>query len=272
MEGKKIELSIDESFTMFNQSCGRVKYFSCITDNLNTTVLPKEWSIKNASGLAYQIGDLPKNKEDYIINAYKHFMQRYLVRDCIESFALSLDNMFFCLLLIGKQIQAGQTLHCCLLDEEKAIFERFQKAGISSKEGKVQILEKKFNLKLNKDQHKVLSSLKDIRNCLAHTNGIVRATDGRKDKPDQRKFHWAVFSIFGVGIESGKKIEIEIGKTFDEAVNVCMKLENISRSYQIGKPVFFNSSETFEIAWSLQLVAQEYFKQINELLKKDVNK
>ncbi len=267
MDKKKLELRINKCFTLFDQSFNRVKYFSCITDNISAAVFPKEWEIQNASGLRYKIGEVPQDKEAYLIDGYKHFMQCYLVRDCIESFALSLDNMFFCLLLNGKQVRTDQTLHGCLSNDEKAALETFQKAGISSKEGKAQILKQRFRLELSKDHHKIVSSLKDIRNCLAHTNGIVRETDGKKSERGKREFHWTVFSVFAVGTQSGKRHKIKFNEPFGEEVNVCAQLENVCKSYEIGKPLFFTSGETYEIAWSLQLISQEYLRQINEQLK-----
>lgn len=264
----KLELRVEESFNLFAQSFNRVKYFSCIADNLNAENLPKAWVIQNPSGLSYKLDVPSKDKEEYLIDGYKHFMQRYLVRDCIESFALCLDNLFFMLLLHGKQAQSNQPLYNCLSEEEKNILKMFQNTGISSRDGKVQILKQRFKLELPKAHNKVISGLKDIRNCLSHNNGIVRNTDGKKDGNNKRQFHWTIFTVFAVGTKSGKRFEIKFDQPFEEEVNICGKIDlgNKSKSFTIGKSLFFNSVETYEIAWSLQLVAQEYLKIISESL------
>ncbi len=50
--------------------------------------------------------------------------------------------------------------------------------------GKIDKLDSKFSLKLPRVQKQLINSLKDIRNCLAHSNGVVRAMDGQRDEKD----------------------------------------------------------------------------------------
>ena len=261
MMNNKLELNVNECFRLLDESFNRVKYFSCITDNLSATVLPQTWQITNASGFIYDIPEISKNDVGNFVEGYKYFMQRYLVRDCIESFALCLDSLFFIFLLNGKRLHSNQVLYEALSTEEKAALKAFERNGISYK---VQELEKKFNLKLPEDHHKGLSSLKDIRHCLSHSNGIVRHIDGKEDKEGSRLFQWSVFSIFAVGIQSGKRFKIELHKAFEEEVNICAKLGNQSKSFKVGEHLSFTSSETYEIALSLHYVALEYLKQVGE--------
>lgn len=268
----KINLPINECFKLFKQSFNRIKYFSCIMDNLSATALPDTWEIKNESGIIYGIQEPDDKLKELLIHSCGHFMQRYLVRDSIESFASCLDKLFFILLLRGKKILSNQTFYNLLSDEEKKHFKKFEKVGLSGKEGKIQQLKSMFNLELPEEYNRIIVDLRDIRNCLAHSNGVVRNCDGKKDSKEKRKFHWATFSIFGIGVKSGKKFEIEFNKPFEEEANICGKLDlkDNFKSFKIGERLSFSSSETYEIAWSLQLVADKYLKEINTIILSQV--
>lgn len=260
----RLELPINKCFTTYDQSFNRVKYFSAITDNLTKDLFPDEWVINNPFGINYAMKDVPDNKKNELLQGYKHFMQCYLVRDCIESFAICLDKLFLVLLINGKRIKSDQTLLEALSDEEREKHKLFEKAGLSSQNGKVQQLKNLFALPLSKEHNQLVTSLKDIRNCFAHGNGFVRDIDGKPDGKTKRKFHWATFSVFGIGTKSGNKFDIEIGKPLEEESYICGKIElkDNSKSFRVGEQLSFSSKETYEIAWSLQLVAREYLNQI----------
>ena len=166
---------------------------------------------------------------------------------------------------IYLQLKLDQIIFESLSEDEKKLLKNFEKAGLSNEDGKVQLLKKRFNLILSKDYNIIVSSLKDIRNCFAHGNGFVRKKDGKKDG-EKRKFHWATFSIFGIGTTSGKKVEIEIGKRLEEEINICGKIDTKDhyKSFEVGEQLSFSSTETYEMAWSLKLVANEYIKQISQ--------
>ena len=155
MTNHKVELSINDCFKAFDISFNRLKYFSCITDNLNVESLPCAWSITNKSGMSYQITAPEEDNKEYLISGYKHFIQRYLVRDCIESFALCLDDLFLVLLLVGKTVPSTHTLLECLNEEERISLNKFRERGLSGRDGKIKILKDRFNLDLptqfNKD-------------------------------------------------------------------------------------------------------------------------
>lgn len=262
---KKIPLPIENCFKAYDQSFNRVQYFSVITDNLTTAVFPDKWVIKNKSGLDFAMKEVNDDKKEYMLDGYKHFIQSYLLRDCIESFAICLDKLFLFLLLNGKEIKLDQIIFESLSEDEKKLLKNFEKIGLYSKEGKLQILKSKFNLTLSEDYNIIISSLKGIRNCFAHGNGFVRKIDGKEDG-EKRKFHWATFSIFGIGTTSGKKVEIEIGKRLEEEINICGKIDTKDhyKSFEVGEQLSFSSTETYEMAWSLKLVASEYIKQISQ--------
>jgi hypothetical protein len=177
-----------------------------------------------------------------------------------------LDELFLILLLHGKKVLAKQTLRDALSDEEKERLANFKKAGIFDK---IETLENQFNLKLPTKHKQVLTSLKDIRNCFAHSNGIVRADDGQKDGKQNRKFCWMTLSIFAVGVQSGERHEIEFNKPLKEAVNVCLEINKHFKSFKKREDLSFSSTESYEIAWSLQLAAAEFIKIMRNILSAD---
>lgn len=273
MGNDKIELPIENCFKLFEQSFNRVKYFSCITDNMDISDLPDDWTIKNETGLSYSIKEPESDRKEYLVEGYKHFVQCYLVRDCIETFALCLDNLFFILLLHGKTAPSNQTLYGSLSDEDKKLWGDFRNKGLYGKDGKIRLLKKQFNLELSDPYKKIISGLKDLRDCLTHNNGIVNDRYGEQVNEGVRKFHWATITIFGIGVKSGKINKIEIGKQLKEETNVCIKLDtqDHSKPFKIGEQLSFSSTETYEIAWSLQLVAQEYLREIKKIFISEDN-
>lgn len=269
MNGKAIKypLSINDCFKVFDQSFNRVQYFSCIAQNLSSDGLPAIWGIQNPSGITYAI-KVPENQEEEqnILHGYKHFIHRYLVRDCIESFSISLDSLFFVLLLNGKNIPPGITFQESLSNEEKGLFKKFEKAGLSSQEGKIQLLKTHFGLNISDRDKSIISCLKDIRNCLSHSNGFVRETDGKKDNDKKRKFTWQIISAFFLDEETGEESAIEFGKEMHESKTVAVRIEDHQKSFRIGEQLSFSPSETYEIAFSLKQVVNGILENINNQL------
>lgn len=267
MDNHKINISAENCFKRFGQSFNRAQYFSCIMDNLDTSMLPNEWGIKNKSNLSYSM-KAPDDKQR-LVDGCKHFMQRYLVRDCIESFALCLDELFFVLLLDGKKGLASQTLYDLLSPEECGEFNGFQFGGLREK---IDALENRFGLKLSEMHRRVVISLRDIRNCFAHSNGVVRVKDGQADGEQGRKFSWVTLHVFGQGVASGQQYEIELNKPFSEETHIYLRINENSRSFKVGESLSFSSAETYEIAWSLQRVAIELLKKIQNMALKPLAK
>lgn len=259
-EVKNVKLRVESCFKQFDESFNRVKYFSCISDNLKETDLPLDWSIQNPNSISYGMGN-PDNL-DYILKGYQHFIQRYLVRDCIESFSLSLDELFFALTINGKRFRPNQSIKEGLSESEFASITSFQWKGLSDK---VRKLESLYDLILSAEHKELIDSLKDIRNCFAHSNGIVRPIDG-KECNHGRKFKWKSFHVFLQGVDSGEKLALEIGVPLKEASNVCVQFVEYSRSFKVGESMSFSSKETYEIAWSLQMVGLDYIQMLNKKL------
>lgn len=266
MKKGEINLNLMDSFKLFMQSFNRAQYFSCIADSYTIDMLPANWAISKPNGFKYSITPPNEDSKQKFVQGFQHSTQRYLVRDCIESFSLSLDNLFFLLLLHGKNGKSNQTLHEILSEKEKKLLKAFQNAGLSSKEGKLQLLKTHFGISLPKNYTKIIAGLRDIRNCLSHHNGIVRQTDGKKDGNNKRKFYWTTFDIWAEGLESGKKYDLEIGQIIPEASNILIGLNNNDhhKSFPIGSHLIFSPSETYEIALSLHQVMECYLKEIKD--------
>ncbi len=265
----QFQLPVQECFKAFEQSFNRIKYFLCIVDSLNYESFPADWQIKHKNSLTYAV-DPPKEEKhkQNILEGLKHFTRCYLVRDVIESFAVSIDSLVLILLVNRKRIRKGQSLHDVLSKEEKELLKNFESAGLSSQNGKIQLLKTHFQLSLPSDQAKVVTSLKDIRNCFAHGNGFVRPTDGKRGGKNRRKFHWKTTSIFAVGIKSGKKYPIELNEPLPEESNICVQIEDHNKSFNIGEQMQFFSYEVYEIAFSLQQVALSLISELNNKLSK----
>ncbi len=271
---QEAEFKIEASFRFFDQSFNRIKYFSSMANNLDISCLPKNWSIQNKDGLTYMVS-APQNDEEKLrlVGGYQHFIHCYLVRDCIESFALSLDKFCFMLLLNGKRIQVDKPLLESLGAEEKQFYKKFEKAGISSQEGKIQLLKSYFGVELPDNFSSVITSLKDIRNCFAHGNGFVRITDGKKSGKSKRKFIWNTISVFARGEDTGKIYPLFLGEPFPESVNVCVKIDEHIKSYDVGSQLNFSSAEAYEIAFSLQQISRKLIEKAAEtqsIRKRDV--
>ncbi|MET0155771.1 MAG: hypothetical protein ABW189_06690, partial [Rickettsiales bacterium] len=143
---------------------------------------------------------------------------------------------------------------------------------IGKKSGKIGMLEEKFDIKLSDDQKSFIESTKDIRNCLAHRNGIVGENDGLPAKNNQRKFMWTTMTAFSRDSVTLQEFPIEIGKTLSEIGlkndgdigDIYVRFHTHERFFDIGKPLDFTSADVYEIAFSLQCIAQNYLTQIQK--------
>lgn len=254
---------VEDCFKRFDQSFNRIRYFLCIADNLTTETLPKSWDIKNSSGFAYKINKPEDDKKQYVVDGYKHFLHRYLVRDIIESFTVCLDKVLFVLLLNGKQILPSQKLIDVLSFQEKMKLIKFERRGLLDK---VNLLEKNYSLTLTGRHKDVVESLTDIRNCLAHNSGKVREIDGQEDQNNMRKFFWITSLLYMEGIDSGREYPVEFNVPLPENSNLCFKFSDHIRSFKIGEDLDFSSIEAFEIAMSLRYVGVSYLDILRKKL------
>lgn len=253
-----IVLKIEDSVIVFAQSFNRLLHYIPMTDNLDVSFLPKRWGIKGRQGLIHQI-PTPSNEKDIIqlIEGFQNLTYRYLLRDCIESFALSLDDLYATLQLYKKKNISN-------LDEgDRQKAESFARAGIyRKKDGKLQRLKKDFGLELPENYRLVISGLKDIRDCLSHSAGIVMPHHGRKtSKRDEREFSWLSLHLHAIGKDTRKRYEVEAGSHFPEPVTLMAESVMHKKRFKIGHHLIFSSSETFDIANSLKLVFENYIDE-----------
>ena len=268
MKKEKIEHSIpiNECFKTFDRSFNRLKYFSCLASNLDFEKFPEIWGIQNTRGLTYEVQPLQTQEEKQnILHGYKHFIHLYLVRDCIESFAISLDHIIFALLINGKEgfLVADPTLDELLSDEEKKLLKKFERSGL---EGKIKLLKERFKVELMEDNEKIISGLNQIRNCLSHNNGLVRKNDGEQGIEHHRKFTWKTISIVFKGNDTGNEFYIKPNETYTTLENgwAWPKIENRDKSFKIDQPLYFTPAESYEIAYSLNQVAIILLNDINK--------
>ena len=265
--------TVENCFKLFGESFSRVKLFTIIGENIAINNLPNEWGIKNDSGITYSVEPPPEDKRDYVVNGFKHFLQCYLVRDCIEGFMLSLDNLYFLLSLRGKKMKFNQPLLNVLTQEEIKDYNDFTRKGLSKKDGKIKALKDKFGLELSEENKTIANSLKDIRDCLTHGNGVVKKKYGSDAKDGKRKFTWQAISIFLQSKESKKRYKIEFGKKISDyvgeikeqdTIDMYLEIKERLKDCGIGEQLTFSPAETYEIAYSLQMIGLEYIQKIKE--------
>ncbi|MET0154738.1 MAG: hypothetical protein ABW189_01355, partial [Rickettsiales bacterium] len=90
-----IEVKIENCFKEFIESYNRVKYFCCVADNLEASFFPSDWLIKNEGKLDFGVKALSEEEQIFLLTGFRFFLRRYLLRDAVESFAISLENLFF---------------------------------------------------------------------------------------------------------------------------------------------------------------------------------
>jgi hypothetical protein len=255
---KQKVLRIEDSVIVFAQSFNRLLHYIPLTENLDKSCLPKRWGIKGNQGLLHEVS-APSNEQDRkgLLEGFQNLTYRYLLRDCIESFALSLDDLYATLQLCKKKAISN------LDEEDRKNAERFASAGIyRKKDGKLQRLKKDFGLELSDDYRQIIAGLKDIRDCLSHSAGIVMPRHGKQiSKPDERQFSWLSLHAHVIGEASGKRYEAEVGDDFPEPVNLMVEPKMHHKTFKIGHHLIFSSSEAFDIANSLKLVFDNYIKQ-----------
>lgn len=261
-----VEVPIEKCFVAFEQSFNRVKYFSSMANNLDVSTLPSSWDIKNRDGLFYRVNVPNEQQKRMLVDGYKHSLHCYLVRDCIESFAISLDEFFFILLINGKRIKSNKSFVSSFSKDECDSFKEFEKAGLCAEKGKIQLLKLKFGIELSPTLLEIAYSLKDIRNCFSHGNGFVRNTDGKKDEKQKRKFSWKTISVFAVGVDSNNMYPVFSEVPFPEAVNICLKIDDHPKVYDVGSQLSFSSDEAYEIGFSLQQIAHNLIQEAGNKL------
>lgn len=261
---KKFTLDLADCFIEFNHSVNRVNLFSCIAQNITEEDLPRNWIIKNDNGVDYGINANPDNDErNYILNGYKHFVQLYLVRDLIETFALSLDTLFMVLLADGKTSQGGYLIDL-LNEDDLAELKDFKQTGLTKKKkGKIEKLQSRFGLELSQESNSIIKSLRDIRNCFAHTNGRVRETDGAEAEGNKRKFVWKTMKIWAENEDTGETFAVKSNELVPAGLAVKTKIDTHEKSYTVGDSLSFTPVESYEIAFSLGTVVQEYLQSFN---------
>lgn len=255
-------MQVEDSIMIFAQSFNRLMMFLPIIGNLNQSCLPQKWQIKGRQGLINDVRPPVDDKEKaYVLESFQHLTYRHLLRDCIESFALGLDDFYTILKLREK----GSIQNLTEEDRDKAV--KFANAGLfRKKDGKLQQLKKDFGLEIPEDYRQVISSLKDIRDCLSHSAGVVMPHHGlQTSKPDERKFSWFFLSVFAVGNASKKRYEVNAaGQKFPEPVTLMMETKTHYKNYKIGEFLLFSQEEAFEIANSLKVVFERYIIEANK--------
>ncbi len=266
-ETGRITLDLDMCFQDLQRSISRVNLFSCIGQNLELNSLPQTWLIRNEGGVDMGMNDPKPEEMPHILEGFQHFLQLYLVRDVIETFALALDEMFALLLLQGKTgAPDGSYLHELFSAEDHAEIAKFKQEGlVKDKNGKVNRLAERHGLELSEGSQQILKSFRDIRNCFAHTNGVVRATDGEEcDDASKREFCWKVVHIWSENEDTGEQFPVESNKIVPAGLAVKMQIKEHRKQFFIGERLSFSPIESYKIAMSLRWIADEYLQKFRE--------
>ena len=257
-QSKKRVLRIEDSVTVFGQSFSRLIYYTSLASNLDTSCFPDQWGITSNQGVLHE-GTMPVKEQDQkgLLEGFQNLTYRYLLRDCIESFALSLDDLYATLQLYEKKAISN------LDEEDRKQAEKFARVGIyRKKEGKLQRLKKDFGLELPNKYRSIISSLKDIRDCLSHSAGIVAPHHGKEvSQSDEREFSWFSLHAHAIGKISETRYEVMVGDEFPEPVNLILEPKPHTKTFKIGHHLIFSPSEAFDIANSLNLILEHYIDE-----------
>jgi hypothetical protein len=270
IETLQLNISPQKCFRPFDRSFQRVKYFSCVVDGMSPADLPSEWLIESASGIGFGMQEPTEEFQKEIVEWFRVFTKRWLVRDCVESFALSLDRLCEALMLMGikrRRIKSGQRLKEIFTDSEAQFIKDFSNAGLTGKRGKVRRLQDEFGIELVEERKKIIRGLKDIRDCLSHRNGVVGESDGEAASPEEGRFHWLTTHLYIEDVKTGIQLPLEVGRVYENGGDVCMQIIQHEKCVTLGNSLRFSSVEAYEIAQSLQWVAQGYLTSANEVMK-----
>jgi len=248
----KIEkaLKLENTPMVFAHSFNRILYYLPLTENLDISCLPEVWDMKVNEGLVNIPPPLPDKKDQKkLLDGYKIIMYRYLLRDCIESFALALDDLYAVL----QVRQKGGIKN--LKEEDRKKAKSFAQMGIyRKKDGKLQRLKKDFGLELPEDNRKALSGLKDIRDCLSHNNGLIMPHHGQKTgQRYERKFSWFTNKVYALGKTTGKKYDPTSSILPKEEVSLKIELIPNEKIFKTNEYITFSPGEVFDISYSLKL-------------------
>lgn len=262
-------IDVGTTFEPFDQSFNRMKYFGQIIDSITTDQLPNSWAIKDTSGIINHHGTPNTEQRKLLLEGAKKCMHRYMVRDCIEGFALSLDKLCFFLLFFADgtvRMKTNQRFHDILSDKDKEYLKKFSRKGISPKDGKIKELQKEFGLVLPEEYKTVIKGLKDVRDCVSHHNSIVREADGERINENECKFTWLTMRVFHVDEITKERELLEFDKLYENAGHVSISIDQNEKVFNIGEPITFSRAEAYEIARSLSYIRDEYFKLAREIM------
>lgn len=263
----RISVPADEPFLPFFRSFNRLTYFCCISDNLDVSVLPSNWSVRKNSAMKFGINKPQKEIRENLVGDFKNQIRMYVLRESIESFALSLDEFFFLLLLNGKYKEMNQSPVDTLSKDELKEYNIFCTKGIAYKITKI---EERLKVEFSRSLKEIATSLKDIRNCFSHSNGIVRTGDGFKESANKRKFQWISIDLI-VSHEDGEELNFEANKSYEKGSSLYLKSEMHSKVFEIGDTLQFDSFEVFEIGYALNDMVKEIILSAKKALTKQLD-
>lgn len=235
-------IAIEKAFEAFNISFNRSRYFMIMIDNFDESHMPSNWASKDNFGVIHHLPE-PKNKGE-LIDVYKKYVANFILRDCIEAFALALDNLFFIVSLHGKKVLIGAPLINALSTEEQKELKNFKFCGLSEK---LKRLSSKIGGPYDDEDLSIIASMKDIRDCFSHHFGLVRNTDGKSAKNHKRKFEWLVLNTFLRNRDTGRRQKLVFGEKLNQPCDLCIELKKHCKEFKVNQMLAFTKNECMEI-------------------------
>ena len=198
-----------------------------------------------------QIFMVPQEVSPEIMSGYKENFAQWIIsnglREIIESFGLSLNNIYTACLLIDTRGQAD------VEDSNRDRAIKFEQLGAKRK---LENLAKEFGVTSALAEH--IQSLNAARNCLTHRWGIVREADC--NQPGEFVLYWRRTELIAQ-TEGGDEIilpaRIDEPIHFDEPATIGIRWVDTNRSFNIGSVLQLEPQELQEICLMMFMATDE---------------
>lgn len=180
-------------------------------------------------------------------------------RDAIESIALLLEQTHRVLTLWDSlDIDGGCRITGAVLNEIFAVDPSFHRYGLPDK---IDHLRHDHKLNLDEALCTHLKRINAARNCIVHRAGIVSTRDLTSEA--DMTITWRRMHFF-LQDEDGEK-PIVFGEPVEKDSDVCMRFEDIAKSFALGSSIKFSVGEFSEACWSLCLFGENLVHQMDQL-------
>jgi len=217
------------------------------------------------SRVSYKIEICKNESFNEVKDNYLSWALNSAFREMFEGFIVFLNYVYLATLNINNH---GRKLN---VEEVNLMFEGFEKfnKGLVRPKDKIKILsELGINVFLdNNKDFRIFEGLKDVRDCLAHSLGIMNEEYGNSVKGDKslRNIKWKSLRMYQ--FKENKKIKIKKGRLVEYPEKMEVNTEEYKKNFKIGEYISFESHEILEIGLTLDNYVTYIGNQIIKLAR-----